>query len=403
MSLLGRICTKSLFLSKAFSFSRRQISSSISTLLYPYPLGRRDPYSLPFELTQKLDPIDVALFDTDPLILHFRVAATLELSALDYAVDISRYAALGRPSCSHTLDTCNVIIDAMCRAKRYDDAIALFHYFFNKSKILPNTFSFNLIINAHCDEGNVDDALQLYRYFTPDSDTHCLLAQGLVDARRINEAVDLARSAGMDCRLFHVLMGAFLDQKDVKRAYELFREVKATCDEEGIAFVASTFVNYWLAKGHYYLDKAIEYIPGKVDLRSGNMILEVLFKHDEISYARSYFKRMLDECIFDSETINIVVNGYFKHGEFGEALETFKRSPPGIMRGSYGNIISRFCECGMASEAEALLAEMSSPDVVTFRGLIDAYVRSGRVDDAVRVFNKMVDSSLSNGSNLINT
>lgn len=173
--------------------------------------------------------------------------------------------------------------------------------------------------------------------------------------------MDLARSAGVDCRVFHVLMEAFFDQGDDKRAYELFREVKATCDEEGIAFLASTFVNYWLEKGNSNLSKAMEYIPPKVDLQSGNKILEVLFKHGKIGYARSYFKRMLDECIFDSETINI---------------------------------IARFCECGMASEAEALLVEMSSPDVATFRALIDAYVSSGRIDDAVRVFNKMVDSSL---------
>ncbi|KAL1198333.1 Pentatricopeptide repeat-containing protein [Cardamine amara subsp. amara] len=393
MYLLGRICTKSLFLSKAFSFSRRQISSSISTLLYRYPLGRRDPYSLPLKLTQKLDPDDVVLFDTtDPFILRFRVANILKLSALDYAADLSRYAALGRPSCSDTLVTCNAIINAMCRAKRYDDAIALFHYFFNKYNIIPNTFSFNLIIEAHCDEGHVDDALQLYRYFTPDSDTHCLLVQGLVDAGRIDEAVDLARSAGVDCRVFHVLMGAFLDQKDDNRAYELFREVKATCDEEGIAFVSSTFVNYWLEIGKFA--KAMEYIPPKVDLKSGNKILEVLFNHGKISYARSYFKRMLDECIFDSETINIVVNGYLMHGGFGDALETLIRSPSRNMRGALGNIIARFCERGLASEAEALLVEMSSPDVATFRALTDAYVRNGRVDDAVRVFNKMVDSSL---------
>lgn len=86
-------------------------------------------------------------------------------------------------------------------------------------------------------------------------------------------------------------MGAFFE-RDYKRAYELFREVKPMCDEEGIAFVACTFVNYWLEKGS--LSKAMEYIPPKVDLLSGNRILEVLFKHGEISFARySYLKRML--------------------------------------------------------------------------------------------------------------
>lgn len=105
---------------------------------------------------------------------------------------------------------------------------------------------------------------------------------------------------------------------------------------------------------------------------------------------------MLKESMFDSETINIAVNEYFKQGEFGEALETLKRSPPEIMSGSLSNIIARFCERGMDSEAESLLAEMTSPGVATFRALIDAYVRAGRVDDALRIFNKMMAARLRN-------
>lgn len=57
-------------------------------------------------------------------------------------------------------------------------------------------------------------------------------------------------------------------------------------------------------------------------------------------------------------------------------------------------IIVRFCERGMASEVESLLAEMTSPDVATFITLIDAYIRAGRVDDDVRNFNKMIDVCL---------
>ncbi|VVA93471.1 unnamed protein product [Arabis nemorensis] len=392
---------------------RRQLTSSASAV--PYPLGRRDPYSLPLSLTQKPHPEEIHFIDSRPISLRYRVAAVLELSALDDAATISRFAVFDRFR-TDAIVPCNAVIDAMCRAKRYEDAIALFHFFFNKSGIAPNTLSFNLIIKAHCDEGHVDDALHLYRHFTaffaPDSDTHRLLAQGLVDAGRIEEAVSLTTSV-VDWKVHNVLIRGFLDLRNHDRAHELFSQVKAACDADGIAFVSCTFLDYWCERGEdedayldnwcergededAYLDKAMSYLPSKVELVSGNKLVEVLFKHGRTSTGWAYFRGMLKENIFDSQTINIAVNEYFKHGEFGEALETLKRSPPEIMSGSLSNIIARLCERGMVSEAESLLEEMTSPGVATFRALIDAYVRAGRVDDALRIFNKMMAARLRN-------
>lgn len=372
---------------------RRHITSSA----VPYPLGRRGSYSLPLSLTQKLDPEEIHFIDTRPISLRYRVAAVLELSALDDAATISRFAVFDRFR-TDAIVPCNAVIDAMCRAKRYEDAIALFHYFFNKSHIVPNTLSFNLIIKAHCDQGHVDDALQLYRhfatFFAPDSDTYRLLAQGLVDARRIDEAVSLATSV-VDWKVHNVLIRGFLDLGNHDRAHQLFSQVKAACDADGIAFVSCTFLDYWFEQWGDE-EKAMAYLPSKVELLSGNKLVEVLFKHGQTSFGWAYFRGMLEENMFDSKTINIAVNEYFKQGEFGEALETLKRSPPGIMSGSLSNIIARFCERGMASEAESLLEEMTSPGVATFRALIDGYVRAGKVDDAVRIFNKMIAACLRN-------
>ncbi|CAH8392155.1 unnamed protein product [Eruca vesicaria subsp. sativa] len=362
-------------------FSSRQITSSTAV---PYPLGRRDPQSLPSALTKEIDPNQVFM-DNRPISIGYRVATALQLSQLDRAAEISRYVYYEHKMfIANVLVPCNTIIDAMCRAKRYEDAIALFHYFFNKSKIVPNTLSFNLIIKAHCDEGRVDDALELYRYFTPDSDKHRLLAQGLVDSGRIHEALCLA--AGFDCvdwKVHDVLIRGFLNLGNHDMARQLFSQVK---DAEGIAFVSSTFLDYWFDQGDE--EQAALYLPSKVEyLLSGNKLLQVLFKHGQTSFRWQYFKGMLQQGLFDSETINIGVNEYFKQGKFGQALETFKRSP---LSGSYSNIIARLCERGMVSEAESLLEEMTSPDVADFRALINAYIRAGRVDDSLRIYTKMV-------------
>lgn len=77
----------------------------------------------------------------------------VELSQLDKAAEISRLAVLEEyRNLPDTIHTCNQIISYMSEAERYDEAIALFHYFFNESNLVPNIVSVNLIIKVHCDE-----------------------------------------------------------------------------------------------------------------------------------------------------------------------------------------------------------------------------------------------------------
>ena len=107
----------------------------------------------------------------------------------------------------------------------------------------------------------------------------------------------------------------------------------------------------------------------------------------------------------NSDTFNIMVNECFNLSKFDEALATFRKAgtkpnskPFAMDVAGYTNIISRFCENGMLSEAETLFEELCSkslsPDVATHRSLIDAYMKMERIDDALRVFHKMVDAGL---------
>jgi len=107
----------------------------------------------------------------------------------------------------------------------------------------------------------------------------------------------------------------------------------------------------------------------------------------------------------NSDTFNIMVNECFNLGNFEEALATFKKvgtkanSKPFAMDvAGYNNIIARFCENEMLSQAETLFEELCSkslsPDVPTHRTLIEAYLRMERIDDALRVFNRMADAGL---------
>ncbi|MED6167226.1 Pentatricopeptide repeat-containing protein [Stylosanthes scabra] len=357
------------------------------------------------------------------LSLHNRVQSLIRAGDLEAASAVARHSVFSvtRP----TVFTCNAIIAAMYRAKRYHEAIALFHFFFNQSNIVPNIVSYNNLINTHCDMGNVDVAIEIYRHvianapFSPSPVSYRHLTKGLIDAGRIGEAVDLLREMltkghGADSLVYNNLISGFLNLGNLDKANELFDELKERClVYDGV--VNSTYMDWFFNQGRdkeamesykSLLDREFRMTPATC-----NVLLEVLLKHGKTTEAWALFDQMLDNHTppnfqaVNSDTFNIMVNECFKLGKFGEALGTFKKvgtranSKPFAMDvAGYNNIIARFCENGMLSEAETLFEELCSkslsPDVPTHRTLIEAYLKMERIDDALRIFHRMVDTGL---------
>ncbi|KAF5742500.1 ACT11D09.4 [Tripterygium wilfordii] len=355
--------------------------------------------------------------------LHNRVQSLIRASDLDAAALLARRSVFSniRP----TVFTCNAIIAAMYRGKRYDDAIALFHYFFNQSNIIPNVVSYNNLINAHCDKSEVDTALQVYGHiianapFSPSHVTYRHLTKGLIESNRIGEAVDLLREMlnkghGADSLVYNNLISGFLEMGNLDKANELFDELKERClVYDGV--VNATYMDWFFRQGRdkeamesykSLMDRGFKMVPA-----TRNVLLETLLKHGKKAEASYLFEQMLDDHTppnfqaVNSDTFNIMVNECFKLGKFAEAVDTFKKvgtkpgSRPFTMDvAGYSNIIVRFCENGMLTEAERFFTELCSkslsPDATSYRTLIDTYLKMERVDDALQMLNKMVEARL---------
>ncbi|MED6138948.1 hypothetical protein PIB30_079272 [Stylosanthes scabra] len=325
------------------------------------------------------------------LSLHNRVQSLIRAGDLDAASAVARHSVFSvtRP----TVFTCNAIIAAMYRAKRYHEAIALFHFFFNQSNIVPNIVSYNNLINTHM--GNVNVAIEIYRHVianAPFSPSPCPIAISL-------------RASSMQ---------AASARPSISCANELFDELKERClVYDGV--VNATYMEWIFNQGRdkeamdsykSLLDREFRMTPATC-----NVLLEVLLKHGKATEAWALFDQMLDNHTppnfqaVNSDTFNIMVNECFKLGKFGEALATFKKvgtranSKPFAMDvAGYNNIIAGFCENGMLSDAETLFEELwsksFSPDVPTHKTLIEAYLKMERIDDALRIFPRMVDTGL---------
>lgn len=303
----------------------------------------------------------------------------INLSQLDKAAEMSRFAGSEehRDGPETTLVMCNEMIDAMIGAKRYEDAIALFHYYFNECKLIPSIVSFNHIIKVHCYMNRVDKALQLYRHAkdsileNQDSDldyedTYRILTKGLVDAGRIYEALGMIKAVGLwDSVAYSYLIRGFLDLGNFHKADELSHEFVRNrpsypYDFNEIAMVDAEFVDYWFRQGNN--EEAMKFYSSIISTKdrkfmcatSGNNFLRIFLKHGKISEAWALFEEMINNAktrepkysdefgrdSFDSETINMMVNECFKIGKFKEAMDTFKLGAS--FSESYSNIIDRF-------------------------------------------------------------
>ncbi|KAL6328904.1 hypothetical protein AAG906_003921 [Vitis piasezkii] len=275
------------------------------------------------------------------------------------------------------------------------------------SNIVPNIVSYNVLINTHCDAGRVDVGLDIYRHilanapFSPSPVTYRHLTKGLIDSGRIGEAVDLLREMlnkghGADSLVYNNLISGFLNLENEAKAIELFDELKERClVYDGV--VNGTFMDWYFTKGREkcamdsyksLLDRQFRMTPVTC-----NALLEVLLKHDKKAEAWALFDQI------------VMVNECVKLGKFTEAIEVFKKvgkkqgSKPFAMDvAGYNNIIARFCENGLLSEAEQLFGELSTksltPDVNIYRTFIEAYFGVERADDALKMFNRFVDSGL---------
>ncbi|CAF2059954.1 unnamed protein product [Brassica napus] len=355
----------------------------VGKAMIPFPLGR-DPSSLP-KINPNCDDIDM---DRRPISLRYRVTAMLGLSNLDKAVEYSHHAVSEKYRFKRdTVFICNSVIGAMCDAKRYEEAISLFNYFFNESQTLPNMLSCNLIIKAHCDQGCLDDALDLFSHIvidgrlSPGVDTYVILTKALVDAKRLDEACVLVASMGR-CyfMVYDVLIRGLLDAGRYVKASQIIEELKSKLPwrvyHMAMALYKVSLMEYWFKQGK---DEEAMEIYKVLDMSEqmndivGNRVLRVLVEHGKKTEAWELFDEIIGFCYPD--TIGIVMKSFSdeKTIPLSWASET-----------CYRTIIACLCEQGKMSEAEEFFAKMFSnceeeelmvgPDVSTFRAMVNGEI-----------------------------
>ena len=143
----------------------------------------------------------------------------------------------------------------MHRAKRHNEALDLYEFFFNSFKIAPNIVSYNFVIDAYCDEGRIDAALDVFWKMKADAPikpspfTYGIITKGLINAGRIEDVRDiLVKMLYMDhadLTVYDTLLSACLQLRDSDKANEL----KRWCPNYYNGVVSATYMQWFFLQG----------------------------------------------------------------------------------------------------------------------------------------------------------
>ncbi|KAG6490882.1 pentatricopeptide repeat-containing protein At3g49240, mitochondrial-like [Zingiber officinale] len=384
----------------------------------------RGPRTAPNPNAPKL-PEPVSALVAKRLDLHNRILKLVRENDLDEAALFTRHSIYS--NCRPTIFTVNAVLNALIRQCRYADFLSL-HRFITQASVAPNIITVNLLLQAYCDCRKTDIALEHFRLllkddapFPPSATTYRILAKGLVDNGKIEQAVELKDDmlakafVAPDPVVYNHIMQGFLKKGDPDTVVSLFEELQ---EKLGGGKVLDGIVYGNLMKGYFgkgleeqameiYRDVLGEGSKVRLESVSYNLVLDALGRNGKLEEALNLFDRMLKEhnpprrITVNLGTFNVMVDAYCIAGRFQDAITVFgqmseQKCVPDTL--SYNNLIDQLGSNKFVAEAEVLYKEMSergiSPDEYTYVLLVEACFGMDRVDDATGYFQKMVELGL---------
>ncbi|XP_072151755.1 uncharacterized protein [Setaria viridis] len=323
---------------------------------------------------------------------------------LDDAVKLfDELLPLARPA---SVRAFNQLLTVVSRAKgRGSSTSALVVSLFNRmaraspTKEAPDLRTYSKIIGSFCSMGHLDFAfagfgLILKKGFRVDAIVINQLLNGLCDAKRMGEAMDV-----MACAKLEQLRGLRMRQQGLSPNVVNYGALIDALCKLGRVDEAMLRCNQMINEG---------VTPNIIVFTS---LVYGLCTVDKWEKADELFSEMLNQGIYPNATFfNTIMRNLCNEGRVMEAqslvdLMVRLGVRPDVI--SYNTLIDGYCLAGRMEEAMKLLDVMVSaglePDVVAYNTLLHGYCRAGRIYDAFRLFRQMLSNAVTPGVATYNT
>ncbi|KAG0592855.1 hypothetical protein KC19_1G285400 [Ceratodon purpureus] len=266
----------------------------------------------------------------------------------------------------------------------------------------PDAITYLSILNACASAGALEWVKKVHR--------HALDAGRELDVRVGNALVHMYAKSGSidDARVvfdrmkvrdvvsWNVMIGAYAEHGRGHEAYDLYLQMQGEgCEPDAITYLsilnacASAGALEWVKKVHRHaLDAGRE-----LDVRVGNALVHMYAKSGSIDDARVVFDRMK---VRDVVSWNVMIGAYAEHGRGHEAYDLFLQmqgegcEPDAI---TYLSILNACASAGALEWVKKVhrhaLDAGRELDVRVGNALVHMYAKSGSIDDARVVFDRM--------------
>ncbi|OAY68767.1 Pentatricopeptide repeat-containing protein [Ananas comosus] len=343
----------------------------------PQPQQQRIPKPQSNPNAPKL-PEPVSALAGNRLNLHNRILTLIRENDLDEAALLTRHSIYS--NCRPTAFTCNAVLNALLRQARYADLLSL-HRFITQASVAPTVVTHNLLLQAYCDCRKTDIALEHFRLLLKDDSpvlpsptTYRILAKGLVDNSKLDQAVELKDGmlekgfVAPDPLVYNFLMGGFVRANEPEKVISLFEELKEKLGG-GMIYDGTPYGNLMKA----YFMKGMEE--------------EAMVCYSEVLGEGSKVR-------FGAVSYNSVLDALGRHGKLDDAIKLFDRmikehDPPrriAVNLGSFNVMVVAFCIAGRFNDAIKVFGEMGerkcTPDTLSYNNLIDQLGKNQLVGQA---------------------
>ncbi|XP_020234444.1 pentatricopeptide repeat-containing protein At3g49240, mitochondrial [Cajanus cajan] len=270
---------------------------------------------------------------------------------------------------------------ALIRANDLDEA-ALYTRHSIYSNCRPTIFTINAVLAALLRHSRYSDLLSLHRFITqagvvPNIITHNLLFQTYLDCRKPDTALEHYKQFLNDAPMnpspttYRILIKGLVDNSKLQRAME----IKTEMDSKG--FAPDPLVYHYLMLGH-----------ARVSDGDG-----VLHLYEEL-------RERLGGVVEDGVVFGCLMKGYFIKGMEKEAMECYEEAlgKKKMSAVGYNSVLDALSRNGRFDEAlkvfDRMMNEHEPPrrlsvNLGSFNVIVDGYCDQGRFQEAMEVFRKM--------------
>ncbi|XP_020573480.1 pentatricopeptide repeat-containing protein At5g64320, mitochondrial-like [Phalaenopsis equestris] len=264
------------------------------------------------------------------------------------------------------VDTLNCVIKGLCETGRLDSALIQF-WGMEQKHCSPNSWTFELIIASLCSGGRIGEAVEIWKQMLllecrPDCGFYARIIPLFCGANRTDESIKLFKMMKddgnfPDLYLYSALIECLSENLQLKDAVEILEEMA----DLGISPCASSYVH--IVHGYCKLGnvhEAMEFLnkTNNCPVEPYDALLSSLCDLDRFREAISLLKEMLEKCVGDGISWNIIIFGLCKKGNVRKALEVACR----------------------------MVVLSNEPDNITCSSLITGYCRNTEFEKALYMF-----------------